>query len=430
MLSTFDRKHYFYADLPAGYQITQQRKPIAEYGQLKFLVMTPGAKEPYYKTCRIRQIQLEQDSGKSLHDHECDRSLIDLNRAGIALMELVFQPDLANGEEAAALVKELSLIMQALGVCSCRMEEGALRVDANISVNRPGEELGTRTEIKNLSSVRSLVNAIEYEIKRQIDVKEAGGIVTNETRSYDSDNKITLSMRDKEVQQDYRFMPEPNLPPLELLDDPTDARDSLTDQVNVAKIKENIIELPETTRQNLMKDFNLRIETSHIMVATPGLVSFFLAVMKHIPSSYGVRAANMLLTETMEKLKERDLTYENCPLKPDVHAELVSLIQKRQIQVSTAKAVLALLFDGDTRTATKIVQDENWITVTSDDFILDACERILKENPKLVKDYRLKRKSKYLNKLIALVKQSVDEKMDMKKVSDTLQTMLEQEDGN
>ncbi|ODN03245.1 Glutamyl-tRNA(Gln) amidotransferase subunit B, mitochondrial [Orchesella cincta] len=430
MLSTFDRKHYFYADLPSGFQITQQRKPIAEYGELKFLVMPPGKAASYIKTCRIRQIQLEQDSGKSLHDEECDRSLIDLNRAGIALMELVFQPDLASGEEAAALVKELSLIMQTLGVCNCKMEEGALRVDANISVNQPGEGLGTRTEVKNLNSVRSLVHAIEYEIKRQIKVKEDGGIVINETRSYDSDLKTTLPMRDKEVQQDYRFMPEPNLPPLELLDDPTDTRDSITDLVNVAKIKENIVELPETTRQNLINDFNLRIETAYIIVATPGLVSFFLAVMKHIPNNCGVRAANVMLTEVMEQLNERNLTYENCPLKPEVLAEVIELIHKLQIHVSTAKDVLTLLFNGDSRTPTKIVQDENWITVTSDDVILEACERILKENPKLVENYRLKRKSKYMNKLIALVKQSVEKKIDMKKVTETLETMIKQEDGN
>lgn len=201
-VSMFDRKHYFYADLPAGYQITQQRAPLACQGALTFHVFVPGVnKKPYQKTARLHQLQLEQDSGKSLHDTYDHKSLVDLNRAGVPLMELVFEPDLTDGEEAAALVKELILILTRLGTCSCRMEEGALRVDANISIHKAGTPLGTRTEVKNIGSIRGVSDAISFEIARQISLVNSGGTVHNETRSWDAVNKRTVPMRDKEVQQ-------------------------------------------------------------------------------------------------------------------------------------------------------------------------------------------------------------------------------------
>lgn len=276
-VSMFDRKHYFYADLPAGYQITQQRAPLASNGKLTFYVAVHGVK-PYAKDVRLHQLQLEQDSGKSLHDVYEDRyltksfilckssihsrplncrSLIDLNRAGVPLMELVFEPDLSNGEEAAALIKELILIFRATGVCSCRMEEGALRVDANISINKPGEPLGIRTEVKNIGSVRGVANAVDYEIKRQIDLVEGGGIVRNETRSWDALSKRTVVMRDKEVLQDYRFMPEPNLPPLRL--SMTD--DQTSELISVERIRKHLPELPDQLRANLVARHALRQDT-------------------------------------------------------------------------------------------------------------------------------------------------------------------------
>lgn len=186
--------------IQAGYQITQQRLPLAKFGHLQFEVYVPDVhREPYTVKNRIKQIQLEQDSGKSLH--EDTRSLVDLNRAGVPLMELVFEPDLSDGEEAAALVKELVLILQRIGTCSCKMEEGALRVDANVSVNKKDEPLGIRTEIKNIGSVRGVAGAIKYEIDRQIKLLESGGQVVNETRNWDAISKTTVPMRDKEEQQ-------------------------------------------------------------------------------------------------------------------------------------------------------------------------------------------------------------------------------------
>lgn len=212
--------------IKSGYQITQQRAPLAKYGMLQFPVFIPGVtKKPYYKSARVHQLQLEQDSGKSIHDTYEARSLVDLNRAGVPLIELVFEPDLSTGEEAASLVKELILILTKLETCSCKMEgnlvcdinyfgniflllfsqynpsEGALRVDANISIHQADEPLGTRTEVKNIGSVRGVAQAVAYEINRQIEIKNKGGKIFNETRSWDAATKTTIAMRDKEVAQ-------------------------------------------------------------------------------------------------------------------------------------------------------------------------------------------------------------------------------------
>lgn len=272
-ISMFDRKHYFYSDLPAGYQITQQRAPLAGEGILTFPVLTPVKNsKPYYKTVRIHQIQLEQDSGKSLHDDEFKISLIDLNRAGVPLMELVFEPDLEDGEEAAALVKELILIFSSIDTCSCKMEEGALRVDANVSIHKENEPYGTRTEIKNIGSVRGVAQAIEYEIQRQKTVKSEGGIIINETRQWDAVSKTTIPMRDKEVVQDYRYMPEPNLLPLHL-----NMGDGQSDElVNVKAIQQSLPVLPQGLRDELVTQHKLTETTAIILVVSSFDINLFL----------------------------------------------------------------------------------------------------------------------------------------------------------
>ena len=264
-VSMFDRKHYFYSDLPTGYQITQQRAPLAGIGCLTFPVLTPVRNsKPYYKTVRIHQIQLEQDSGKSLHDDELKISLIDLNRAGVPLMELVFEPDLEDGEEAAALVKELILIFSSIGTCSCKMEEGALRVDANVSIHKEGEPLGIRTEIKNIGSVRGVAQAIAYEIERQTMVKSNGGAIINETRQWDAISKTTIPMRDKEVVQDYRYMPEPNLLPLHLNMHENESEEL----VNVKSIEKCLPILPQGLRDELINKYKLSETTAIIIVVS------------------------------------------------------------------------------------------------------------------------------------------------------------------
>jgi len=300
-VSEFDRKHYFYADMPSGYQITQQRLPVAGTGYLNFVICSPTAnKTAQRKKSVIKQIQLEQDSGKSLHDEFDSGSLIDLNRAGVGLMEIVFEPDLSNGEEAAALISELTKILTTLKTCNCKMEEGSLRVDANVSVNRLGECLGTRTEIKNLNSMRAVARAIDHEIIRQIDILENGGVIINETRGFDSQLKETISMRDKEAKQDYRFMPEPNLPPLRLSHLNIDVQQLLSEMPT----------LPEAERCSLMDQYQINLETAVQLVNETDYLNFFKNVMDSSPKLNVTIFCNLFLTDFVGILHKNKTTID------------------------------------------------------------------------------------------------------------------------
>ncbi|TRY65147.1 hypothetical protein DNTS_031792 [Danionella cerebrum] len=281
--SLFDRKHYFYADMPAGFQITQQRIPIAVNGTLVYNHFE-GHKWNHgmTKSVKIKQIQLEQDSGKSLHDEERSQTLIDLNRAGVGLMELVMEPDMCGGEEAASAVRELQLILQTLGTCQANMSEGQLRVDANVSVHRPGDPLGVRTEVKNINSVRHLAKAIDYEIQRQMKVLRSGGTVINETRAFDSKSSTTIAMRDKEGLQDYRFMPEPNLPPLFVYEteDSVPAGVDSAQAVVVERLISCLPEMPAQKRMRLVETYDIQLEHSFTLVNEEGLVDYFESVVQ------------------------------------------------------------------------------------------------------------------------------------------------------
>ncbi|KAG7266632.1 hypothetical protein CRUP_026576 [Coryphaenoides rupestris] len=305
--SYFDRKHYFYADLPAGYQITQQRRAVAVDGRLDYSLLGGGRQgdQVQRRSVRIKQIQLEQDSGKSLHDDQRSQTLIDLNRAGVGLMELVMEPDMTCGEEAAAAVRELQLLLQALGTCQGNMSEGQLRVDANVSVHRPGEPLGIRTEVKNINSARFLARAIDYEIERQIKALGRGEAILNETRNFDSKSGHTIPMRDKEGLQDYRFMPEPNLPPLVVYEDHRSVPAGLLEGggqaglvVVLEGLREGLPELPSATRARLVSSYGLRPEHSFILVNGDGLTEYFEAVVKETRKEPGKAAGLMHMVST------------------------------------------------------------------------------------------------------------------------------------
>ncbi len=335
--SSFDRKHYFYGDMPNGYQITQQRAPIARDGLLEFIVYdeyndhllfnsNPSAAQlksrqhlllPYLKRCQLKQLQLEQDSGKSLADDDeedgeegdegetvalkssCARKqrLIDLNRAGVPLLEFVFEPQLTSSLEAASLVRELILRLQAIDVCSCRLAEGALRVDANVSIRPRGGSptLGTRTEIKNLNSLRFLREAIDYEIGRQAELITAGGEVTNETLGFDFRSRRTYPMRDKEIVQDYRFMPEPNLPPVLLRNSAEDRDQGDKDLLDIAAIADELTSSfssssnslsPQQVRAQLLRpEYNLSLREVFFLTGDAELRRLFLGVFEAISSS-------------------------------------------------------------------------------------------------------------------------------------------------
>uniref|UniRef100_A0A8C8TDS0 Glutamyl-tRNA(Gln) amidotransferase subunit B, mitochondrial n=1 Tax=Peromyscus maniculatus bairdii TaxID=230844 RepID=A0A8C8TDS0_PERMB len=336
--SLFDRKHYFYADLPAGYQITQQRLPIAAKGHLTYNTYT-GKKRSQVttKTVRIKQIQLEQDSGKSLHDDLRSQTLIDLNRAGVGLLEVVLEPDLCCGEEAAIAVRELQLILQALGTSQANMAEGQLRVDANISVHHPGEPLGVRTEVKNLNSFRFLAKAIDYEIQRQITELENGGEILNETRSFDYKLGCTMPMRDKEGKQDYRFMPEPNLPPLVLYDATSLPSDADSQQViNIDQLRDMLPELPSATRERLVQQYGMLPEHSFTLVNEVGLLEFFQSVIKETRAE-PKKVTNWVLNTFLYYLKQQNLAVSESPVTPAALAELLDLLDSQAISSSAAK---------------------------------------------------------------------------------------------
>lgn len=411
--SLFDRKHYFYADLPAGYQITQQRRPIAVDGTLQYSLLGGKKKNQVIrKSVRIKQIQLEQDSGKSLHDDLRSQTLIDLNRAGVGLMELVMEPDMSCGEEAAAAVRELQLILQALGTCEGNMSEGQLRVDANVSVHRPGEALGVRTEVKNINSARYLARAIDYEIQRQMEVLERGGMVQNETRAYDSKSGETIPMRDKEGLQDYRFMPEPNLPPLMVYENYSSVPNGVepSQAVVVTEIREELPELPSVKRDRLVQTYSILPEHSYTLVNEEGLVEYFEAVLKETRMKPR-KVIGWVTNELLGQLKPHDLTVSQSPIPPSALAQLLELQETGHISSSVAKQVFQEMWRLPGKTATIIIQEKDLGLVSDTQQLHHICQRIVDSHPDEVNAIQ-KGNSKVLNKLMGLVQKETKGRAD------------------
>uniref|UniRef100_A0A3P8USQ0 Glutamyl-tRNA(Gln) amidotransferase subunit B, mitochondrial n=1 Tax=Cynoglossus semilaevis TaxID=244447 RepID=A0A3P8USQ0_CYNSE len=409
--SFFDRKHYFYADLPAGYQITQQRQPIAVDGILNYSFL--GGKkrsQVVRKTVSIKQIQLEQDSGKSLHDEVHSQTLIDLNRAGVGLMELVMEPDMSCGEEAAAAVRELQLILQALGTCQGNMSEGQLRVDANVSVHRPGEPLGIRTEVKNINSMRYLARAIDFEIQRQIGVLQRGGLVLNETRTYDSKSGETIPMRDKEGLQDYRFMPEPNLPPLVVYEDTSSLPDGVdsSQAVVMQSLKEKLPELPGVKRDRLVQMYDILPEHNHHL--EDGLVEYFETVSKATKMEPR-RVIGWVTQELLGQLNQKDMSVSQSPVSPPALAELLELLQTGHISSSAAKQVFQKMWTSGDKSAAQIVKDLDLGMVKDTARLHSICQKVVDAHPNEVQAIRNGNK-KVLNKLMGQVQRETKGKAD------------------
>ncbi|KAK2581294.1 hypothetical protein KPH14_008079 [Odynerus spinipes] len=385
-ISIFERKHYFYADLPAGYQITQSKQPLAVDGQLCFLVFTSGIhKEPYVKISKIKQIQLEQDSGRTLQSEFTERNLIDLNRAGVPLMELVFEPDLSDGEEAAAAVKELMNILKILGTCSCKMEEGALRIDANVSVSHDSKTLGVRTELKNIGSVRGVANAIRYEIERQIKILEKGQSIVNETRSWDAINKKTVPLREKEEKQDYRFMPETDLLPLRICLEGTSNESNLVD---ATVLKKQLPELPNEIRKRLKEKYNL---TQHSILQLSNdleLLQLFTDLMKTNRNLDPKIVANFITYEVMSFLYNNKLQLEFCKDHLRYISEITELLQSREITPLIAVRLLNRLLIELDKMPKQIVEENNWKSINDERELEIICKQIIEDNPAIVKKYK------------------------------------------
>ena len=317
--SVFDRKNYFYPDLPQGYQISQFSDPIVGKGEI-VLDMEDGES----RTVEITRIHLEQDAGKSLHDQDPNSTYVDLNRSGVTLMEIVSEPDMRSSAEAAAYVTKLRTIMRYLGTCDGNMEQGSLRCDANVSVRKPGEARGKRCEIKNVNSIRFLQQAIDYEARRQIEIIEDGGTIAQETRLFDSNKGVTRSMRSKEDAHDYRYFPDPDLLPLTLTED------------YVARIKESLPELPDQKKDRFVSDYGLSLYDAGVLVAERAIADYFEIAAKGRDAKF---AANWITSDLFGVLNKHGLEIAESPVSGEHLGGLIDLITDGTISGRIAKDV-------------------------------------------------------------------------------------------
>ena len=365
--SVFDRKNYFYPDLPQGYQISQFRHPIVGEGQLRVDL-------PDGRTCvvGIERLHLEQDAGKLVHDRGTSASHVDLNRAGIPLMEIVSKPDLRDWEEAGAYLRKLRALLRAIGSCDGNMEEGSLRADANVSVRRPGAPLGTRCEIKNLNSVRFLMRAIEVEAHRQVEILEAGELVRQETRLFDPQRGETRAMRSKEDAHDYRYFPDPDLVPLQL------------SEGRIEQLRATLPELPDETRERLIREYGLSTYDASVLIAEPGAHRFFEGAAR---GRNGKRVANWVVTNLFGALNEAGLALADSPITADRLGELVDLIEDGTISGRIARDVFEEMFRTGA-SPSSIVEVRGLRQIQDTDAIDAAIDTILAENPTQVDHYR------------------------------------------
>ena len=317
--SVFDRKNYFYPDLPQGYQISQFSDPIVGKGEI-VLDMADGES----RTVEITRIHLEQDAGKSLHDQDPNSTYVDLNRSGVTLMEIVSERDMRSSAEAAAYVTKLRTIMRYLGTCDGNMEQGSLRCDANVSVRKPGEARGKRCEIKNVNSIRFLQQAIDYEARRQIEIIEDGGTIAQETRLFDSNKGVTRSMRSKEDAHDYRYFPDPDLLPLTLTED------------YVARIKESLPELPDQKKDRFVSDYGLSLYDAGVLVAERAIADYFEIAAKGRDAKF---AANWITSDLFGVLNKQGLEIAESPVSGEHLGGLIDLITDGTISGRIAKDV-------------------------------------------------------------------------------------------
>ena len=327
-----------------------------------------------------------------MHDEDANETLVDLNRCGSGLIEIVFGPDLFHGEEAASLVKELILILRKLDVCSCQMDLGALRVDANISVRKATDtDLGTRTEVKNINSVRGLVNAIEYEVDRQIQVIEEGGVITNETRSYDANLKKSVPMRDKEVKQDYRFMPEPNLPPLRVTSD------------DISKFIRYLPELPRDTRKKLIEDFGLSVDAAVRLVNEPDLLELFMQAQEYNPKSHGI-LANLILIDLVHICDKHSKGLNNC-IPPEFLSTACNMkVDKEITPTLISKAFESAILEDKYSTFRELLEAKEWLKFFRDETLIESLiDKVVKENPNVVKKYKKNGNKRMLQELVTKV---------------------------
>ena len=358
--SIFDRKNYFYPDLPQGYQISQFEQPIVGNGMI-----TIDLDDGESKNIGIERLHLEQDAGKSLHDQHPSYSFVDLNRSGVALMEIVSMPDMRSPEEAQAYVKKLRNIMKYLQTCDGNMEEGSLRADINVSVRKPGDDLGTRCEIKNVNSIKFIGQAIDYEAKRQINLIEKGDLIEQQTRLFDPKKGQTRSMRSKEDSHDYRYFPDPDLLPLTFTNEFVD------------EIKKTLPELPDIRKKRFIDDYDLSSYDSNILVSEKETADYFETAAEN---SNPKLVCNWVIGELFSVLNKINKTIEDCPIKAEDLGELINLIDNETITGRIAKDVFEIMLNTGESPAS-IVDANNMKQVNDLSEIESVIDKIIEINP-------------------------------------------------
>ena len=369
MDSKNDRKNYFYPDLPKSYQISQFDKPLCERGYVEI-----EDEEGNKKKIRLLRIHIEEDAGKLNHDDFSGESLVDLNRAGVPLIEMVSEPDLRSAYEVEQYLRKLKSILEYIEVSDCKMQEGSLRADVNVSVRKKGAtEFGTRTEMKNMNSFRSITRAIEYEVDRQIDLIEDGGKVEQETLRWDDVSGKTFSMRDKEDAQDYRYFPDPDLVAIKLSDE------------YIENIKNNLPELPESRKQRYLEQYNLSEKDANIITGSKYLSNLFEGAIKVCNNPKAVN--NWIISDISRILNETEMEPIEIPFDAEQLGKLITLIDKGTISSSIAKKVLEELFENP-KDPEEIVKEKGWIQISDEGAIKEVVLKVLENNPQSVADYK------------------------------------------
>ena len=401
--SVFDRKNYFYPDLPPNYQISQYAQPVVGPGMVRVDLEDGSVRE-----VGIERLHLEQDAGKSLHDRRPDATCVDLNRAGVALMEIVSRPDLRGAGEAGAYIRKLRAILRYLGTCDGNMEQGSLRCDVNVSVRRPGAPLGTRCEIKNVNSVRFVQQAIDYEARRQIDILEGGGEIEQETRLFDADRGVTRSMRRKEEAHDYRYFPDPDLLPLEL------------SEAYIEAIRAGLPELPDQKKVRFVEQLGLGEYDAGVLVAEKEVADYFERVADGREAK---TASNWVTGELFGKLNESGREITDSPVSPDDLGDLIDLVADGTLSGRLAKEVFDAMFESG-RPPGEIVEERGLQQVSDRSEIEALVDTVVGENADKVEEYRAG-KEKLFGFFVGQVMKASQGKANPKVVNDVLRRKLD-----
>ena len=411
--SIFARKNYFYPDLPKGYQISQYEIPVVQGGKISFVLERDGKAE--MRTVQLTRAHLEEDAGKSLHEDYHGMSGIDLNRAGTPLLEIVTEPDMRSAAEAVAYAKALHSLVMWLGICDGNMQEGSFRCDANVSVRPVGQkEFGTRCEIKNLNSFRFMEEAINYEVRRQIELIEDGGTVVQETRLYDPDRKETRSMRSKEDAQDYRYFPDPDLPPL------------LIAQEWIDRVKASMPELPGAMRERFVKNYGLPEYDASVLTQSKAMASYFEAVIGKAGKEQAKPAANWLMGDVSSTLNREGVDIADSPVKAEQFALLLQRIADGTISNKIAKEVFGAMWEARSDKATladDIIEAKGLKQISDTGALEKIVDEVLAANAKSVEEYR-SGKEKAFNAIIGQAMKATKGKANPAQLTELLKKKL------